>query len=134
MPKLERKTLLTTRLTEEDMVRFREVALANKVKQTELLREAVLFYLDHHDKAKRDELEGIYSQQLKASTNRICGLMAKTAIEVHAVLEVMRRVDGGDELVNDAMAIAAKRVNKGLEIQEKRARDQMAKLVTSEEQ
>lgn len=133
MPKLERKTLLTTRLTEEDMVRFREVALANKVKQTELLREAVLFYLDHHDKAKRDELEGVYSQQLKASTNRICGLMAKTAIEVHAVLEVMRRVDGGDELVNDAMAIAAKRVNKGLEIQERRARDQMAKLVRSEE-
>lgn len=132
MPKLERKTLLTTRLTEEDMVRFREVALANKVKQTELLREAVLFYLDHHDKAKKDELEGIYSQQLKASTNRICGLMAKTAIEVHAVLEVMRRVDGGDELVNDAMAIAAKRVNKGLEIQEQRARGQMAKLVRSE--
>jgi len=42
-------------------------------------------------------------------------------------------VDGGDELVNDAMAVAAKRVKKGLEIQEQRARDQMAKLVRSEE-
>ena len=132
MPKLDRKNLLTTRLAEADMIRFRELALANKTTYSELLREAALFYLAHYEQAKRDELEGVYSQQLKASTNRICGLMAKTAIEVHAILEVLRRVDGGDEMVKDAMSVAAKRLNKGLEKEEQKIKEQMAKVVNTE--
>jgi hypothetical protein len=132
MPKLDRRNLLTTRLAEGDMIRFRELAQANKTTYSELLREAALFYMDHYDQAKRDEMEGVYAQQLKGSTNRICGLMAKTAIEVHAILEVLRRVDGGDELVKDAMSVASKRLNKGLEKEEQKIREQMTNIVSAE--
>ncbi len=129
MPKLDRKNLLTTRLSEADMVRFRELALANRVTFSELLRDAALFYMENYEQAKAEKVEGIYAQQLKASTNRICGLMAKSAIEVHAILEVMRQVDGGEQMVRDALSVSSKRLNKGLEKEEQRVRDKMAKIV-----
>ena len=132
MPKLDRKNLLTTRLAEADMVRFRELALANRVTFSELLRDAALFYMDNYDQAKAEKVEGVYAQQLKGSTNRICGLMAKTAIEVHAILEVLRRVDGGDQLVQDALSVSSKRIGKGLEKEEERVREQMTKVVSAE--
>ncbi len=132
MPKLDRKNLLTTRLAEADMVRFRELALANRVTFSELLRDAALFYMENYEMAKAEKVEGIYAQQLKSSTNRICGLMAKSAIEVHAILEVLRRVDGGEEMVKDALSVSSKRLNKGLEKEEQRVRDKMAKIVSTD--
>ena len=132
MPKLDRKSLLTTRLAEPDMIRFRELSLSQKKSYSEVVRDALLFYMDHYDQAKRNELEGVYAQQLKASTNRICGLMAKTGIEVHAIIEFLRRMDGGPELVQDCLALASKRLDKGLEMQAEKIKDKMAKVVSAE--
>ncbi len=133
MPKTAKKNVLLTRLSDEDMERFREIAAGRKVSHTELLREAARYYMASYDQAKMDDLEGVYAQQLRGSTNRICGLMAKTAIEVHAILEVMRRMDGGDELVKDAMSVASKRLSKGLEKEEQKVREQMARVVKPED-
>ena len=129
MPKLDRKSLLTTRLAEPDMIRFRELAVSKHLSYSELVRMAVLFYMDNYDQAKKDEFEGVYSQQLKSSTNRICGLMAKVGIEVHTIIEFLRRMDGGDELVKDCMAIASKRLDKGLEKEAEKIKEQMKKVV-----
>ena len=132
MPKLDRKSLLTTRLAEPDLVRFRELAMTRKESYSELLREAALFYMDHYDQARRDELEGVYAQQLKSSTNRICGLMAKTGIEVHAIIEFLRRMDGGPELVQECLGLASKRLDKGLEREAEKVKERMAKVVNSD--
>ncbi len=133
MPKLDRKSLLTTRLAEGDMVRFRELAIANKQSYSEVLRDAALFYMNHYDQAKRDDLESLYAQQLRSSTNRICGLMAKTGIEVHAIIEFLRRMDGGTELVQDCLALASKRLDKGLEKEAEKVKEQMVKIVRADE-
>jgi isochorismate hydrolase len=114
------------------MIRFRELSLSQKKSYSEVVRDALLFYMDHYDQAKRNELEGVYAQQLKASTNRICGLMAKTGIEVHAIIEFLRRMDGGPELVQDCLALASKRLDKGLEMQAEKIKDKMAKVVSAE--
>lgn len=132
MAKLDRKSLLTTRLAEPDLIRFRELAIAREQTYSELLRDAALFYMDHYDQAKRDELEGVYAQQLKASTNRICGLMAKTGIEVHAIIEFLRRMDGGPQLVQECLALATKRLDKGLEKEAERVKESMKKVVNTE--
>ena len=42
-------------------------------------------------------------------------------------------MDGGDELVKDAMSVAAKRLNKGLEKEEQKIREQMTNIVSAEE-
>ncbi|MBX9723196.1 MAG: hypothetical protein K2X81_17465, partial [Candidatus Obscuribacterales bacterium] len=111
MPKVNTQVTLVTRLAEPDLIRFRELALTQKVTYSELLREAVLFYMDNYEQAKSNKIEGQYAQQLKASTNRICGLMAKTGIEVHAIIEFLRRMEGGPELVQECISIAAKRMD-----------------------
>jgi hypothetical protein len=129
MPKFDRKSLLTTRLAEPDMIRFRELAVSQHMSYSELVRSAVLFYMDNYDQAKKNEFESVYSQQLKSSTNRICGLMAKTGIEVHAIIEFLRRMEGGPELVQDCMAIASKRLDKGLEKEAEKIKEQMKKVV-----
>lgn len=45
MPPRQR-LLLATRLSQADLIRFRELALAKKITHSELLREATLYYLD----------------------------------------------------------------------------------------
>lgn len=132
MPKIDKKGLLTTRLAEPDLIRFRELALTQKKTYSEILREAALFYMDNLEQAKKNEIESIYAQQLKASTNRICGLMAKTGIEVHAVIEFLRRMDGGPELVQECLALASKRLDKGLEKEAEKVKEKMAKVVNSD--
>ena len=132
MSKLDRKSLLTTRLAEPDMIRFRELALAQKKPYTEIVRDALLFYMKHYDQAKANELEGVYAQQLKSSTNRICGLMAKTGIEVHAILEFLRRMEGGPELVQDCLSVASKRIDKAMEKEAEKVKESMKKVVDAE--
>jgi len=111
----KRLPAISTRLADADYVRFKEMALALGVPPTDLLRRAALFYMDQAENAKRDDLESLYTQQMKASTNRICGLMARTGIEVHAIIEFLRRMDGGAGLVQECLAVASKRLDKGLE-------------------
>lgn len=129
MANLDRKSLLTTRLAEPDLIRFRELAMSQKLSYSELMREAVLYYLDHYEQAKKDELESVYSKQRKADTNRICGLMAKVGIEVHTIIEFLRRMEGGDELVRDCMSVASKRLDKGLEREAEKIKEQMKKVI-----
>lgn len=129
MPKTNAQVTLVTRLAEPDLIRFREMALSQKVSYSELLREAVLFYMDNYDQAKSNKVEGVYAQQLKASTNRICGLMAKTGIEVHAIIEFLRRMEGGRELVQECISVAAKGMDKGLEEEAEKVKDKMKKVI-----
>ena len=127
----QRTPKLSTRLADADYVRFKEMALARNVSQTDLVRRALLFYMDQSDNAQRDEFESIYAQQMKASTNRICGLMARTGIEVHAIIEFLRRMDGGAELVQDCLAVASKRLDKGLEKETEKVSERMKLQVVS---
>ena len=129
MPKTKTLPQLWTRLAEPDMIRFRELALSQQLSYSELLRLAALHYMDNYEQAKKNEVEGVYAQQLKASTNRICGLMAKTGLEVHAILEFLRHMDGGPELVQECMSMAAKRLDKGLEKEAEKIKEQMKKVV-----
>jgi hypothetical protein len=131
MPKLDRKSLLTTRLAETDIVRFRELALSQKVSYSELLREATLFYLDHYEQAKKSRLESVYAQQRKADTNRICAMLSKVGVEVRTIIEFLKRMEGGPELVQDCMSIAAKRLDKGFEKEAERIKTQMQEVIES---
>lgn len=122
---------VSTRLSDADLVRFREMAQAQGLCTSDLFRRAVLFYMDQSENAKRDEFESLYTQQMKASTNRICGLMARTGIEVHAIIEFLRRMDGGTELVQECLAVASKRLDKGLEKETEKVSEKMKQQVMS---
>jgi len=129
MPKLDRKSLLATRLSEKDIIRFRELAISQKLTHAELLREAVLYYLDHYDQAKRSELESVYAQQRRADTNRICAMLAKLGIEVQTIIEFLKRTEGGEDMVQDCISVAAKRLDKGLEKEVEKVKAQYQKIM-----
>ena len=129
MATVDRKSLLTTRLSEPDMVEFRELAMTQKLSYSELLREAALYYMKNYKQAKLNEMESSYTKQRKADTNRICGLLGKTSLEVHTILEFLRRMDGGKDLVQDCMSVAAKRLETSLDKQAEKIKDQMVKVV-----
>ena len=120
---------LVTRLAEPDLIRFRELALSQNMSYSELLRESVLFYMDNYEQAKSNRLEGQYAQQLKSSTNRICGLMAKTGIEVRAIIEFLKQMEGGQELVQECISVAAKRMDQTLEKEAEKIKGKMEKFV-----
>ncbi len=131
MARVKQQAVLTTRLAQADDARFREMAVSQKLSQTELLRKAALFFMDNYERVKQEEMETVYSTQLRSSTNRICGLMAKVGLEVHTIVEFFRRMDGGDELIRDCMSVAAKRLDKGLDKEASRIKDQMKKVIES---
>jgi hypothetical protein len=129
VPRTKKLPQIWTRLAEPDMVRFRELAVSQDMSYSELVRAAVLYYLNTYDQAKKNELESAYAQQRKADTNRICAMLAKLGIEVNTIIEFLKRMEGGTELVKDCMSVAAKRLDKDLDKEAEKIKTKMEKVL-----
>lgn len=129
MPTLDRRTQLTTRLANVDLERFRALATKKSLQLSELLREAALHYLDYCQMEERQVIEGAYAQQLKASTNRICALLAKTAVGVETLTEFMSRLEDSEALLDECRAKATKKVAAALTDEERMAGQAMSRKI-----
>lgn len=128
MPKYRRSPQVFTRLAQHDMERFREVALVRGVTVSALLREAVLFYLDHHNRVRVDEFEGIFAQQVKSMKDELKALMKKGFTDIHAVYLFLGRIDeNAHEAMQECTNIATKRVSKSLAAEEPAVASSMTK-------
>lgn len=87
MPKTKRASILTTRLSSDDTKTFRELALARRVTQSELLRECALRHLEQEKEEKRTEIEAPVAAELKRNKK----VAENTAVEVHALLQVVAK-------------------------------------------
>lgn len=76
---------IRTRLLESDMSRFREFVAKQDTNEASFARQALLFYMDALDRDELNRIESVYSQQVKSSTNRICALLSKVAMDVRAI-------------------------------------------------
>lgn len=115
MPKYRRSPQVFTRLAQHDMERLREVALIRRVAVSSLLREAVLYYLDHYNRVKVDEFEGIFAQQVKAMKEELKTLMRKGFTDTYATYLFLSRIDdNAREIMRECTNIAAKRLSKPL--------------------
>lgn len=142
MPKTRRSPQLVTRLSAADMQKFREVAYARDTTQSGLVREAILYYLEHWEKQKVTDIEGIYAQQLKTVLNRLeeqqrartereCKLLAKIGIDIHSVYQFLAKVDdGAGDLMRECTGIAAKRLSRAMGTEEQVVASGMASHVT----
>jgi len=141
MPKFDRKNLLTTRLSEPDLLKFRELAAKKKMAYSELLRDAVLFYIDHQDQADKDKIEGVYAQQLRASSqqmtdridagvNRICALLAKNSVQTLAATKFLARLEDTEDMMKDCQGAAAKQINAQLTPEERETAQKIYRVVT----
>lgn len=142
MPKFRRSPQVVTRLAPQDMERLRELALTKAMSYSSLLRDAVLYYLDHHNQQRMNEFEGIYAQQLRQliyelqekhakDTNRICALLAKNGIDGNATKEFLARIDESGELMRECTSIAIKRLKAALTPDEQKVASSMTSNITN---
>lgn len=124
MPKYTRRpTELRTRLCTDDLLKFRQIAAARRLTLAQLLRDAALDYLRRIEQNELNDVESIYSQQLRASTNRVCSLLAKVGIDAHATLLFLAELEDSAESVANCRARAAKKIHAALTPDEKNAAD-----------
>lgn len=114
-----------TRLTTDDLKRFKLLAEAKKLGDAELARQMIVECLDRGDQVIRNRIESEYAQQLRVSTeeitgvikagvNRICAMLAKVAVASLASNKFLARLEDTDAIMKDCMGAAAQQVRSGL--------------------
>jgi predicted DNA-binding protein len=71
------KPTLETKLTREDFNRVDALAKAEGKTKSELVREALLWYLDNKDELANKPRDTETVQAIKEMTNRVCGMLAR---------------------------------------------------------
>ncbi len=71
-------------LVDKDQSRLEALAKIDGKTKTELVREAVAWYLEQRENQQNVERDSVYARAIKEMTNRICGMLARqgTAIGV----------------------------------------------------
>ncbi|MBX9687378.1 MAG: hypothetical protein K2X27_11795 [Candidatus Obscuribacterales bacterium] len=82
------KPKLETKLRREDFRRVDDLAKLEGKTKSEVVREAVLWYLDHHDQLKNEPRETVIAQSINGMTNRICAMLARQGRQVGTMIEL----------------------------------------------
>jgi len=128
MPKTRKQAVWSGRLAPADSERCREIAKIKNQSLSSLVRDALLAYVENFDKDKVNVLEGIYAQQVKASANRTCALLAKDVKYSLATYFFLRQID--KELMDKCTGRAVKMVGEALQADEKILAGAMSNEVT----
>ena len=131
MPRISRYTRsdIRTTLSQSDLLRFNELAGARRMKQTDLAREAIRFYLDNFQSEERSKGDAIVAHALRQSTNRICAMLSKVAIDTRAIYRFLGELEGEPERINECRAAAAKQIAQSLTAAERAVADSMSEAM-----
>ncbi len=116
------KPKLETKLAREDHRRVEEVARSEGKTKSEVLREAVLWYLDNKDRIKNEAHDTAIAISIEAMTNRLAAMLARQGRMVAAMFELTHDSMSGTAEGESAFAAAVTRANQ-----------KMAKRVQEEE-
>jgi predicted DNA-binding protein len=75
-------------LVDRDQARLEALAKIDGKTKTELVREALLWYLDHRENEKFAERDSVYARAIKEMTNRICGMLARQGTAIGVLYDV----------------------------------------------
>lgn len=82
------KPTLETKLTREDFNRVDVMAKAEGRTKSEIMREALLWYLDHKAELANKPRETETVQAIKEMTNRVCAMLARQGGQVGTLYEL----------------------------------------------
>jgi len=121
MPKPRPRTpTISFRLKEIDQKRLDDLCLLEKRNRPDMVRQAVIWYLDHQQKLSQDLRETNLERRIKKMEDRICGLVAKGNIDVNTILQVIYLGSNAPlpekaERYKKARGLAVKRLKQKLE-------------------
>jgi hypothetical protein len=116
------KPKLETKLAREDFRRVDELAKLEGKTKSEVLREAVLWYLANQEQIKNEPRETAIALEIKGMTNRICAMLARQGRQIGTVYELTYNNMSRTKEGKDSFEAAANT-----------AKQKMAKQVTEEE-
>ncbi|HEY9680467.1 MAG TPA: ribbon-helix-helix protein, CopG family [Oculatellaceae cyanobacterium] len=127
MPKVE------TKLTRQDFKRVDDLAKVEGKTKSEVVREAVLWYLDHVDDLKNEPRDTVIAQAIDGMANRVCAMLARQGRQIGTVFELtysqMSRTKEGRASFEAASSTANQKQNRAVTKDERELVDAMKKKV-----
>ncbi|MGI0133581.1 MAG: ribbon-helix-helix protein, CopG family [Candidatus Micrarchaeaceae archaeon] len=105
------KPKLETKLAREDHRRVDDLARAEGKTKSEVLREAVLWYLDNKEQIKNEPHDKAIALSIEAMTNRICAMLARQGRQVATMFELTHDSMSGTAEGEASFAAAVTRAN-----------------------
>lgn len=127
------KPKVETKLRREDFQRVDELAkLENKTK-SEVVRDAVLWYLEHREQLKNEPKETAYAQAVNAMTNRVCAMLARQGRLMGTLFELtyanMSQTKEGKAAFEAAANTARQKMAKAVDKDERELVEAMKKVL-----
>lgn len=94
MPKTKQSPQVRTRLRNEDLERLNHICEQENKPTADIVRQAILYYMDHYETEKLDRREARLERRMKAMEDRLAGLHMKTAKEL-AMIQMRTSIDVG---------------------------------------
>lgn len=86
--KREYNPRLETRLRKADFKRLDDLAKLEGLSKSQVVRDAVLFYLDNKDEARAKPREAEITRAIGEMTNRICAMLARQGTAIGTLYEL----------------------------------------------
>lgn len=90
MPKQNNELMkkIDTYLSAQDHQRLLSLTKVKRKTRSEVVREAVRWYLDNHEQAKPSKNESELSKNIKNMADRICGMLARQGAQTGTLYEL----------------------------------------------
>ncbi len=131
--KREFKPKVETKLRKEDFRRVDDLAKQENKTKSEVVRDAVLWYLDNQEQIKNEPRETAIAISIKEMTNRVCAMLARQGRQIGTVFELthanMSRTAEGKASFEAAANTAKQKMARQVEKDERDLVESMKKAV-----
>ena len=126
------KKKIDTYLSAQDHQRLLSLTKVKRKTRSEVVREAVRWYLDNHEQAKPSKNESELSKNIKNMTDRICGMLARQGAQTGTLYELAWQNHVENKIQDRFVAannLVKSKMRKRLEDDEKAIAERMNKVV-----
>ena len=131
--KREVKPTVETKLSREDFKRVDDLAREDGVSKSELVREALLWYLANRDELRNEARDSKITGAIEAMTNRVCAMLARQGRQVGTLVELtyasMSQTKEGKAAFESAAISAKQKMAKAIEKDERELVEAMKRTV-----
>lgn len=128
------KPTVETKLAQADSNRVGELAKAEGKTKSEVVREAVLWYLDHKEELANRDREAQIAKEIRGMTDRICGMLARQGTALGTLYELTWMSLPNEDAKNQfrsAVTSAKQKMRNRLEKDERDIAEALKKVVKS---
>ena len=131
--KREVKPTVETKLSREDFKRVDDLAKEDGVSKSELVRQAILWYLANRDELKNEPRDSMITGSIEAMTNRVCAMLARQGRLIGTLFELtytnMAGTKEGKAAFDAALTSAKQKMAKAVEKDERDLVEAMKRTV-----